>query len=115
LRTKIVIISLLQINYDINDMNKIIKYLIYISILLVYNLTTVYAAVTHNHDFSWKYEESCPAYIISISHFSDTFIFSTDNCLKFPKTDIINFLKYDSDLNFEFISLYSERAPPSFL
>jgi hypothetical protein len=93
-------------------MQKIIRYSLYLSILLFYNLTTLYTSVVHDHQFSWTEEESCSAYVISISQNSDTFTFSINQLVKTPDVDLLDFQSYDKDLSFEFINIFSERAPP---
>ena len=96
-------------------MQKIAKYLLYFSIFLFYNLTTLYTTVVHDHEFSWTHEESCPAYIISVSHNSDTFAFNTDSILDFTNSDFLFPQNYDTILEYEIINTFSERAPPSFI
>ena len=93
-------------------MQKVIRYSIYLSILLFYNLTTLYTSAVHNHQFNWTDEESCSAYIISISQNSDTFPFNPDSSIKISQTDCINFQNYNTDLSFDIINIFSERAPP---
>ena len=96
-------------------MQKVLRYTIYLSILLFYNLTTLYSAVTHDHDFTWKYEESCSAYVISISQNSDTYPFSSDYISQFSPTEHINFKNNDINVSFENWNTFSERAPPPYI
>ena len=96
-------------------MQKILRISIYISVLAFYNLTTLYTGVIHEHKFSWTDDESCSAYLISVSHNSDTspfVIFQTKNNLD---AEIINFQDRGLLLNFDFINISSTRAPPHFI
>jgi len=96
-------------------MHKIIRISLYLIILLIYNITTLYTSSVHNHQFSWTDEENCPAYIISTTQISDTFSFSINQTLKTPKVDLLEYQIYDIDFNFNLISIFSKRAPPIFI
>jgi len=96
-------------------MHKVLRYSIYLIILLFYSVTTLYISVVHNHQFEWTDEESCSAYIISISQNSDTFPFSPDSSIKISNTDFINFQFCNTDLSFDIINIISERAPPYYI
>ncbi len=96
-------------------MHKFICITLYLSILAFYNLTTLYTAVIHNHQFSWTEEESCPAYIISITQNSDTFPFSINHIVKTPNFDLLDFQTHDRDLSFETTNIFSKRAPPDII
>jgi len=96
-------------------MSRIIRITLYLSILAFYNLTTLYTAVVHNHQFSWTEDESCPAYIISLTQNSDTFPFSINHNVKASNEEIYNFQSCNIYLNFEINNVFSARAPPSFM
>jgi len=69
----------------------------------------------HDHQFSWTEDESCSAYIISVSHNSDTFPFTLKQNIKASDEGIYNFQSCDIYLSFEIKSIFSARAPPSFM
>lgn len=94
-------------------MNKPLRFAIYISILLIYNLTTLYSASVHNHRFSWEDSESCNAYIISISQHSDTYPFAINLITQIPQIDLLNLKSYQDDLSIDIIFNFSNRAPPA--
>ena len=96
-------------------MNRIIRITLYLSILAFYNLTTLYTAVVHNHLFSWTEDESCSAYIISLTQNSDTSPFSINHYNKISNEAIYNFQFYNSYLSFEIKNILFARAPPSFI
>ena len=96
-------------------MSRIIRITLYLSILAFYNLTTFYTAVVHNHQFSWTEDDSCSAYIISLTQNSDTFPFSLNHNIKSFNQGIYNFQSCDSYLSFEIKNIFSARAPPAFM
>ena len=96
-------------------MQKFIRISIYLSVIAFYNLTTLYTAVIHDHKFKWTDDESCSAYLISVSQNSDTFSFSVNHTLNTSNEHILNFQNSDSFQHFEFKNILSTRAPPSFI
>lgn len=96
-------------------MQKIIRISIYLSILVFYNLTTLYTAVVHNHQFKWNDDESCSAYLISISQNSDTFTFSVNHTINASSEKIVNFQNSNAFIKFDINNTLSTRAPPFFI
>lgn len=96
-------------------MQKIIRISLYLSVLAFYNITTLYTAVIHDHKFKWTDDESCPAYIISVSQISDTFSFSVNNTIYTSNEKIIDFQSTETFQHFEFNNSLCTRAPPSFI
>jgi len=96
-------------------MHKILRFSLYLIILLVYNITTLYTSSVHNHNFTWDYEESCSAYVISISQNSDTFPFSETANVTTPDFSVFDLRNYDTILEIEFLCNILERAPPSII
>ena len=85
---------------------------LFIGFLLLYNVITIYSSVAHDHQFSWTDEESCSAYITSISHNSDTSPFSENQLIKIPNISLFNIQTYTEQIDFEFTTIFSKRAPP---
>ena len=94
-------------------MHKFIRYILYINILLLYNITTLYSSSVHNHQFSWTEVETCSAYIISISQKADTFPLLPDRDTCTPNISYLDVTKYNSISDLEFLCNISQRAPPS--
>jgi hypothetical protein len=93
-------------------MRKIIRTSLYLSILLFYNLTSLYSSVIHDHQFSWIEDESCSSYIISISQNSDTFHFCNNFNFQFSNEKKLNFKKHESGFGIKFKNSLFSRAPP---
>ena len=85
----------------------------YIFVFLFYNLTIFYTAVVHDHQFSWKGDESCNAYIISISQHSDPVELDKGNCFSSLDFEIVKNPLLVLNYNFEYITNISSRAPPA--
>lgn len=94
-------------------MQKILRISIYISVIAFYNLTTLYTGVVHNHQFTWTDDESCSAYLISVSQISDTFPFAINQTKNNLDITIIYIQNCEIFSKFEFINIFSTRAPPS--
>ena len=94
-------------------MQKIFRISLFLSFILVFNITTLYTSVTHNHQFSWVEDESCSAYLISVSQNSDTFSFTVNHPNITSNEKVLDFQKSDLFLNFEYKNILSTRAPPA--
>ena len=93
-------------------MHKIIRFSLYLVVILIYNFTTLYTSSVHNHNFTWTDEESCSAYIISISQNSDTFPFLIYHDIRVPNISYLNINKFETTLDLESFCNKSKRAPP---
>jgi len=93
-------------------MQKLLKYILHISVLFFFNVTTLYTGTVHNHQFSWTYQESCPVFILSVTLNSDTYTFDINTNTNPTDEDIFNFQSSNSNLSFEIKNDYLSRAPP---
>lgn len=96
-------------------MQKFEQIFLYFSILIFYNLTTIYTAEVHHHPFSLNDNESCPAYVISIGQFADTFPFSTNCDIKISEEGTYLVQRCEPFINFEFQRNLTTRAPPTYI
>lgn len=96
-------------------MQKIIRISIYLSVLAFYNLTTLYIGVIHDHKFEWTDDETCSAYLISVSQNSDTFSFTVNYSNITSNEKIFDFQNSDLIPNFEYTNIFTTRAPPDII